>query len=234
MKKQIIYIFALLLLLQSVSAVQYFQTRELSLLDNRTTNIHASMSYSTIDGTQENIKSGNPLEMYVLYNTYIDTWNTANPNNKVSYCELLIKQGSHLSNDSVILYDVNYSDDNKNTQFFVNLQRGDSMTADFNCHFSGTRTLEVPVDFTLVTPTWECKSCQEYEWSKTALTIRKAESINSFIDVDVEFIKKFISLNFEFWIIIFWFMLIALFLSSIGLIFSILFWAYRFIDNKLK
>lgn len=236
MKKLILMMFALIFLMNLVSSIQYFQTREFSLTDNRTTIVHASVGYSGIDGTADHIKSGNPLEVYVLYNTYIETWNLGAPNNKVDHCNLLVIHNPSLTNTSLIIFNQNFTDDNKNAQVFVNLEKGDSMTSTFRCVFQtqAGRVLLTPADFTIVTPTWECKECQQFEWSKTALTIEKAISINFFVEQNVEFIKDFVFLNFEFWIIVFWIILIIMLLIAVSLIFTGIFWIYLFIKRHTK
>lgn len=243
MRKILLLMFAMIILLNSVSAIQHFQQRELSNTflgdaDNKTTRIRSILVYSTTDGTQSNIKNGNPLELYFQYNTYITTWNNDNPTYAVDSCNLVISKVTAIANETVILYNKTFTDDNKDGKFFVSIVPKEDLIGIMQCHFTGIRPdtidLPLPADLVTVTPTWECKACQEFEWSQDQVTLSKAKVLS---DSSIEtwgFIKGFITLNFELIIILFWIILIIILFLAISLIFFFGFWVLIWLKRYTK
>jgi hypothetical protein len=121
-------------------------------------------------------------------------------------------------------------------KYFVRLKQGDSMRSELNCVYENNRPekFEIPASMTIVTPTWECKSCQYYEWSVIERDILKAESIGANTVEVVDYIKRLISLNFEIVIAMFWIALIFVTGLSTSLIFVAIYWLFLFLRRYIK
>lgn len=223
----------ILISMNLASAVQQFQVKEFPESNNKTTLVRGILSYSTTDTTKNFIKSSNPLQLYILYDTSIETWNIDNPSYHVSYCNLRVYKVPLISNGSILIFNRTYFDDNKNLKFFINLKDGETATSEMSCIFTGIRptVLELPADTTYVIPTQGCRACQELQWSEIEVTLSKTASLNQFINDNFDTIKQFVSLNYEFWIIMFWTGLIILLLMTISLIFTAIYWVYLVIKK---
>lgn len=228
--KIMIVLLAFILFISMASALQFQTIKDYE--GNKTTRIHMVANYDPL--SEDFIKGGNPLSVYILYNALIDTWNNENLNYKVNYCTFTVKKFPHLSNNSVTLTDTNLTGDTVNSKFFVSLEKTDFLTADMRCVFAGNRTIETPADMTLVSPTFECKACQEFEAVQTEIASVKARSINSFNVDNINTIKNIVGLNFEFLIIMFWILVIVLLLGGIGMIFLGAYWLYMLVARMLK
>ena len=227
----------LLVTMANVSAVQYFQTK--SFIGNDTTNLYASVFWDFGELTKENIKGGNPLQTYVLYNIYPSYWNLANPDYAVQTCNMTIRFFQYMDNSSRIIYNKEYTgatDDDPNAKYFVKLNKGDGYSVDVTCQFSGIRpdSLDIPADFSIVTPTWECKACQFYEWSLLEQDIAKAKVIGENTKDVVGFIKQLILLNFEIVLALFWLILIAVSFMGTSLIFVGIYWMFLYLRKVTK
>ena len=240
MKNKIITLMLGILLLVSitnVSAVQYFQTK--SFIGNDTISAYASVFWGFDELTKENIKSGNPLESYVWYNIYPSEWNLANPDYAVQTCNMTIRFFQFMDNSSRIIYNKEYTgatDDDPNAKYFVKLNKGDGYSVTIDCKFSGIRpdSLDMPSDFSIVTPTWECKACQFYEWSLLEQDIAKAKVIGDNTRDVVGFIKQLVSINFEIVLSLFWLVLIAVSFLGTSLIFVGIYWMYLYLRKVAK
>jgi hypothetical protein len=238
MKKQItliIFAFLLLLSINFVSAeIQFFQ--EKNNLGNGTIQNHISLVYSRGGfGVADNYVTGNnPYEVYLLYNVYVKKFNNDNPNFRLNYCNLTIKFWGRMENTTSIVLDKSYigtDDDVFNAKYFMKLNDGDGMIADEVCSFQNKSydELDIPAEMQIVTPSWECKSCQMYEWSVQQKDITKADSIGDNVVSVSNYIKNLFMLNFEIWLALFWFFLIMLIFVSIGFIFVVGYWIYLYL-----
>ena len=90
------------------------------------------------------------------------------------------------------------------------------------------------MDMQLVTPTWECKACQLYEYSVQQKDITKAQVIGNNVVTISDYIKKLFVLNFEIWLMLFWIFLILMILVGVGLIFFGVFWVYSYLRKLTK
>lgn len=235
MKNKIMFMIAFILLLNvySIMAVEYFQTKD--NIGNLSTRIHTFVFYGN-DFTTSHIKDNKPLELYVLYRVYIDTWNQKNIFNRVSYCNFTVYQSSSLYNFSSIIFNTMITNDLSDSKYFVKLEKGDSFSADMICKFESAQpiTLEVPADFSIVSPSWECKACQYYEWVLTERKITKAENLGDKTVQVFDFIKKLFVLNYEILIALFWVLLIFLLLMGFGLIFMSIYFLFKYIWYMTK
>jgi len=236
--------FMLIFAVVMISAqVEYFQTLEDK--GNNTILNHIFYCYYNNVGFQPNISNyvsgSNFLETYIYYNVYIQKWNTANPSYKIDWCNLAIKQSTGLSNPSV-LFNITYtlSDfDVLGAKYFLKMNEQDCVSADQLCKYSvyvniSHPFLQIPADMQLVSPTWECKACQYYEWSLQDRMINKSKTLNLNMVQTSGYIKQIIFLNYEIMLAFFWIFLILVLVSSIGFIFIALYWLYLYLRGVGK
>lgn len=222
------------MLIPPASAVEYFQNRLFLLNDTTHTQVHAFMEYGKADGTPEHIKDNHPLEVYVEYYDQVTSWNNANTNNQIRNCVLTITKGVYINNSDEVVFNATFIEDTPRTKIFVPLDKGDSVKADWLCTFIGQRTLQTPADFSIVTPTWECKECQLLQWRQDQITVTKAITINSYIVSMFGYIKNFVSMNFDLAIIGFWILVILMLVSAVSLIFVGFYWGYLYIKRLAR
>jgi hypothetical protein len=251
-KKYLIVMLGIVLLLNLVSAIQVFQSNQYVLLDNSTSRKIASVVYqpnvysinpfflSATNVLQDYIPNGKPFEFSLQYFSFIETWNKANPNNNVDFCKMnivkfsgLSNQSIYISNDSVLLFNDTFYGDQELSTYFVRLNPYEDVVIILDCHFTGNRTLEMPMDFTIITPTWECKACQLYEWSKTEVTILKAGQIGKNKVELSEWIKGLFSLNYEILLVLFWIAIFIITLLVLSMIFLGAYYFYIVVRYKL-
>lgn len=183
------------------------------------------------------VKGDNKFEAYVQYDVYPSTWNTDNPNYKVSSCNILIRESKRDQNGTTVLLNktVNNEDVMKNKYFF-RLSDMDVAMVDVTCNFENrsTNLLIIPVNVQMTTPTWECKECQYYEWSKMEADVYKAQNFQTYTVEVSGFIKQIIIKNIEIIFALFWILTILLLFSVVGLIFIGVYWLYLFLKRWIQ
>lgn len=232
MKKIILLMIAVFLIAGVVDArLQYHQQKY--ILGNGTTRYNAFLTY---DKTLEDyIKGNNQLEVYALYNTYIDDWNVNIGNYTVTRCNFQIFYYPTLTNISQTLIDVNITGNTGLTKYFFTMNDGDSATIRFTCYFQEqVNQIKIPASFQLITPTWSCKACQLYEWSVQYREIVKAESTGNNSNDILGYIKSIFLLNVEIVIYLFWTFLILMIFVSLSFIFLGMLWLYSYIMRLSK
>lgn len=223
--------------------LEYWQSR--NDYGNGTINNHLAVSYSKsgldiLGETGDYVSAKNKFETYLWYNMNIQSWNEANPDYQIEYCNFVVKYIGHLTSSPVILLNQTYTDadaDISHDRYFVRLDDGDTMIADITCYMNNTDFHEIdmqPMDMQLVTPTWECKECQYYEWSVQQRDITKAQVIGGNVVTIADYIKKLFILNFEIWLMLFWTFLILMIFVAIGLIFLAVYWFYVYLRKLAK
>lgn len=182
------------------------------------------------------IESGKPLEVYVAYNIYPAYWNSVNVNNTISSCSFAIKYSRFNTNGSTTIYQQNFTTDIANAKYFVKLQKGDTFYVDEQCFFNSPsqRVLQIPADFTIVAPTWNCQACQYYEWLSDQVRLTKAVTLSNYSQDILGYMKNIVLIFYEFFIYAWWFFLILLLLFSVSLIFIGIYWLYNFLMRHTK
>lgn len=189
------------------------------------------------DYNTDMIESGKPLEIYVRYNIYPVLWNTQAVNNTISSCSLTIKYSRMDMNTTSIIYQQNYStSDITNAKYFIKLNKGDTFYVEEQCYFNkpSERTLEIPADFTIVTPTWNCQACQYYEWQKDQVKLTKAMTLADYSNQIIGYMKGIFQIFYEFFIYGWWFFLIIMLLFAVSLIFLGIWFAYQFLQKHTR
>jgi hypothetical protein len=245
MKKEIIlFAFAILLLGSMINLTKaeasFWQTRE--DWGNGIIKNHLVVQYSK-DGfgiAKDYVSGNNPYEVYLWYNFYVQKWNADNPTHRITYCEWLIRYSSGIENSTtIILVNQNFTQNDAdlfNAKYFVRMYHNDYLYADQICHFLNNTfsDLYIPAEMQIVTPTWECKACQYYEFSVTEKDVVKAKDIGDKVVETSNYIKKLFLLNFEIWLAMFWFFLILCIFIGVGLIFVIMYFLFLYLKRVIK
>lgn len=238
MAMKLIFSLALaILLIASISAdIEFFQYKQ--DLGNGTIKNHLFLMYSK-GGSGDYVSGNNQYEVYILYNIYPKTWNSQNPSAMVEYCNFRVFQSKGISGENIILLDKNYTDldsDIMSDKYFIRMDDGDSFEADQTCYFQNNSFSELylPAEEQILTPTWECKECQYYEWSLVERGAEKTQIIGGYVSIISGYIEKLISLNFEIVLALFWFFLILMVLVGISFIFIGMFWIYKYMKHLIK
>lgn len=204
--------------------------------------------YTTTVDNSDQVPMGTPFQFYVDYGlTPIMNWNSANENNTIDYCTMLVKEShfTRLKNGSLVMniqYTLNKTftvydtlvTENK-YRHFMSMNRGDYTEFFADCHFTGSeQTMNVPIQYNIVTPTKNCKACQYLENYKKTIDEETGDVLNSYSEILKGYIREIISLNIEIWNILFWIFKVVLLLAVIGLIFLGIYWFYLFIREQVR
>lgn len=195
-----------------------------------------------LNGIDDYVSGANPFEAYLLYNVYVKGFNQDNPNYQIDWCNFSIQQSSALTNYSLI-FNQTYTEQNGDVKFakyFVQMKDKDCILAQQFCKYNVNVTINktdkliFPAEMQFVAPTWECKSCQAYEWSLVDRNIAKADSIGNNVVEVTNYIKKLFLINYEIILSFFWVALILLLFAGVGLIFMGVYYFYLYIRSLAK
>jgi hypothetical protein len=225
-------------LTQTTTGSQYFKFTKL-MPDNVTMRYFTSFYFQ--EGLEDTIKSGNQFQSYILYNTYVDEWNSkyANLNISIYYCSLKVDFSGADSNQTITLTQENFTGTINNGQYFVNLKNKEAYYVYADCVFTSPQArtnanLQMPFDYTLIQPTYNCRACQYYEWIKQRTQIDKAVTLSDFTTTNVGYIKGIFRIFYELAIISFWVGLILLLIFTIGLLFWAIYWLYSYLTKHIR
>jgi len=184
----------------------------------------------------DTLETSKPLEIEVIYNFYPDLWNTRTSNNTISYCSLTIKYSTKIANSTVVLYQANFTDSISNAKYFVKLNKGDDFTVNEECYFNSPseRILDIPADFTIVAPTWNCQACQFYNWQKDQVRLTKAVTLSDYSTTIIGYMKAILTIFFEFFTYAYWTFLILLLLFGVSLIFIGIFFIWSYLSKVIR
>lgn len=178
------------------------------------------------------VTGNNPYIVYLLYNIYPKKYNQDNPTDKVINCSWVVRKLT--DGDPIILVNETYTENDSdimNAKYFVQLNDGEGVTADQTCYFENASTeLSLPAEMQLITPTWECKACQLYEWTLIERNVAKSKSVGDNITTIMNYIQRLFLINFEIWLALFWIFLILCIFMSI----SFIFWGIYFVFLYLR
>lgn len=242
MKKLIIMMVLGILLISMASAVvQFSQTDYYPVGFNHTTRTHASLFWyeGTYYGITDYIPDDEILEVYVGYSLYPQTWNTQNNDYEIVNCTFYINYFENLENQSYVMYSETITGEESDVldkKYFVRLKNKDGFTSDIDCYFEDDdkRILDIPAEMVIVTPSYECKACQYYEWTLLQRDIEKARIIGENRVSVWDNIKGVVNLNYEVILAIFWFILILIALMGGGLIFVGIYWIFIYLRRLAR
>lgn len=231
----------LLLLNLSSAFVSFYQTRELSLVNPHQTRISNSVFWyeGQFEGVKDAITSDNLLEVEIDFSMYPQSWNTANPNFTIENCTLTMNYFESKLNNSYILYTTTTTKNDIDIfgdKYFVRLPQKDGISVFMDCYFTNesNRVLDTPTELSIKLPTYECKSCQYYNWLKDTRSVEKAKIVGRNAVSTWEYIRELVSLNFEIILALFWLLMILIFVGAIGIIFIAIYWVFLYLKNLSK
>jgi hypothetical protein len=241
MKNKMYYALALCLMVimlytSLVSAeVVFFQDKNVKA--NGTINNH--LVYQYVKDTNDFIKGNNPLEAYIQYRIYPQTWNNDNPSYQVINCTLNIKISRKLENSSTSVFNITLTpadEDIMNGQYFTRLYDIDVVFADEDCIFQNTSytQLYLPAEMQYISPTFECKACQYVTWAISEVNIAKIQRLHTNTATITDWIYKLVILNFEILLALFWVFLILMVFAGLTLIFTGVYWGYKYLQNLAR
>lgn len=184
-----------------------------------------------------------PFQFTIKYDIYPSEWNNATNRNVIQFCSLNITTQKYYSlldgtnstplvnEKSIIVTDTPI----KNQEYYISLDRGDQATVYLDCYFtnSNQKSLTLPANLFVSSPTYECTLCKAYQWSKLQPDLLKAEYLQQAESQIIEYIKQIAFIIYEFIVIGFWIFLIATVLLSIGLIFLGGYWIVNYLTKHL-
>lgn len=242
MKKIILSIFAVMILLNLVSAIQLRQERrfinttggDTTLSDGFITEVHTSVSYYAQDYLTDFLRGGKPYVYFVDYNSQLETWNNKIPNSKIAYCNLSFYENKHLDNQTKILTSIYITKDFTDKKYFLELSKGDFNEIDLICRFYGNRTLETPVNYDIVTPTNLCQACQKIDWIKQDAETNRVNNLQTFQITNLGYIYKTINYAYKEILVLFWLFLILMIIGVFYLILFLFLKGYKIVRGLAK
>lgn len=243
MKNKIITVLIAFLLLANMTSavISYYQEDIFLSTDPHITRTVASTFWSEGEYLDVNdaITDDDLLEVTIYYSMYPKTWNTQNPEYYIDNCTFTINYFENKLNESYVYYNETiFAEDSDvlGDKYFVRLKQKDGISVFLDCSFENEtqRIIDTPTELNIILPTWECKACQYYEWSKLQRDIAKSETIGSNTVTIWGYIKELISINFEIILAGFWLFLIIVALMGSGLIFIGIYYMYVFLRRIAK
>lgn len=237
MKNKILLIGLILIFMLSLASARltYWQTK--NNYGNYTNN-HVLLFYDKLadfpntNQYADEISGNSPLEIAIDYEMYIKSWNQKSSYN-VSRCDFLINSIPSGSSSQSLIANFTFTEndaDLSNPKYFITLNDKDTAILDINCYFNNNITfLDMPMEMTIATPTWECKACQLYEWSVQEKAVSKSKvMLNTNLEIS-DYIKKLFMINYEIVLSLFWLFLISMIFVAIGFIFLGIYWLYLYL-----
>lgn len=229
-------IFLLMAVLNSVSSEIYlFNDVSVSNITN-TTDFHAFYKLiDTSDGFRWRNK-GVLVEFdyltqalpFVLVSGSVDWCNLT----FVHYANDYDNDGNYIGTNTSI---VNYyftNGSNSGTEKF-NLKDADEVSADMICHY--TNQSEIYIDnilagsLTTYIPSYECKGCTEFTLEELSNEIERSDEITESELKIYDISETIISFNYRLWLYGSWIIRLFLLIGAIGLIFSAVYYIYKFL-----
>lgn len=238
MKKEgLIILFVTILCLSSVYAqINTFQ-KQLLNPGNSTKLITDLITIQYDKSFDDYIKTNAPLEVDIKYSMYVNSWNQANPQYRVSYCNLTILLIPHIGSNQVLYSEISNQTtlDTNEKDYFVKLNDLDIVQPQIDCKFENNLQFPYsPHTLQVYQPTWECKACQYYEWSVRDIAVAQTETRSNGIVKIWYYIGNLININFSIAIALFWIAVIFILFISISLIFLGVNWALVYLQKLTK
>lgn len=223
------------------TGVQFFQQKYFPFNDSLTMRNFGTLAWGN-PSPYDTISQGKPYESYVWYHTNVGDWNAKSigTNDTVSYCSLIIKWSqandpSHL----VTLFSKNFTSNLDDGKYFVQLNRGDAYYVYNDCVFNTNQgrtdaRFVMPMDFEIVTPTYNCKSCQFYEWQQDQIRLTVASRLGNYSSKNIGYISSLFKMFYDIAIYAFWVALILLVILAVSLIFYGIYFIYSFLTKMAR
>jgi len=242
MKNKIVMFAVVFLLLLNLSSalVSFYQEISYPFPSTHTTRISNSVFW--VEGwygdypniVKDEIKDEDILEIEIDYSMYPKSWNAVNIGYEITNCTFTINYFAQKSNQSYVYYQETITGNDTDVmakKYFVRVPMKDGISTWMECYYADEtkRSLLTPTELDVKLPTYECKSCQYYEWSVQQRQVVKAQVIGENV-VDVwTYIKELVILNFEIFIALFWFLMILILLVALSMIFIGIYYLFLFL-----
>lgn len=247
MKKGILFLMLLLIPLASAK-IQYYQEKTLygnnSVYNYNVIVLNAFVDYDkNAEDVADYVKKGNPFEFYVEYRYFLSKWNSQNSSRNVSYCNLtayLLPSNASLPSSVIFtkkFYPNETDSDVSSNKYFFQINDGEAVRISGQCLFSSYYSLnplydlDMPLDFQIATPSWNCKACQFYEWAKQQITVAKTLTLDDRTSSNINYIYRIIVINLEIFLVLFWIFLFIVFYLAISLLFMGMYWVYNYLRS---
>lgn len=183
---------------------------------------------------KDEITTDELLEVEVDYSMYPQSWNNVSIGYEIANCTFTINYFAQKSNQSYVIYEETVTSEDADVmgkKYFVRLPVKDGISTFLDCYYidETKRSLLTPTELDVKLPTYECKSCQYYQWSVEQRQIQKAKIVGENSVSVWAYIKGLVVMNFEIIIALFWFFLILVLLIAISLMFLGVFYLYLYL-----
>jgi hypothetical protein len=123
-------------------------------------------------------------------------------------------------------------------EVIINMRSVDSLFADVKCHYTDSTTLYIENvlvgRFTTYLPSYSCAKCTQYSLEELSHLQEKNEQITDNTLGAYSVIQRVIDYNFQIWVIISYIFKIAIVLVAIGLIFSGIYYFYKYMEKLVN
>lgn len=179
----------------------------------------------------------NISQYYPQYpNAYVDWCNYTITWQKNEYDSTLGLTDWKIINTSLITTSTLFQNTNATFQIDTyTLRARDGLIADMDCHYTNPDTLFIDNNYfgfiSAIIPAFECKGCGDYTFEEVTNLNEQIEANNFQEKGFADKIQQVIEKNFQVWIILFWFIKIALVGVAVILIFLPMYYFYMLIKS---
>lgn len=247
--KYFLFLLVVLSLLTFVNAEVYMWT-DINILDSsssyypNTVNEH---SYFQFDDTSlSGVGKNKEIQVDVLYTTQALPFNWSSDTCtgvtiNTCYMNVTLNKNiydffGNLINTSVEYYDYSFTPNvvNSGRESFY-LKSRDSIIVDMRCEYSNEECLYdqniLFATYDLIMPSFQCDQCSQYTLEELSNMQSKNENMSSNQDGIFEKMNLLVGWNYKFWTILSWIIKIFFILGSVILIFSGVYWIYKYLEN---
>lgn len=236
-----------LLTITNVLAEEYLWTTFSIDSDQSTTNRHSFYWFEDTSPTGIGANKDIPITFYYVVQSL--PYNLTD--GTVDWCNFTISHYKHIYGALVYIYGGGLpflNSTNTETQNFyfdgsltsgvvkINVRSRDTITADMTCHYTNLTDLYDPYEqslfigmFNTYMPSFECSSCNDYDFEQLTYRTDNAENITQNELVIYNKVQTAIDWNFQIWLIMSWVIKIVFLLIAVGLIFSGIYFFYQFL-----
>ena len=242
MKKSIRFILCMLIVMNMIlfslfliSGEQTFWTDTLIKPDQNIVRYHSFYQFD--DTSINNQGKQQPIQITILANAFSLPYNLTY--GVVDYCNYTVQDikntytGTDLVNSTTIKYSYYHTANTlfSNTTTFI-LYDKDSLIIDMDCHYTDSRSLfqeNVLVGrFTTFFSAYQCEKCSDFTLEQLSKQTEQNDNITQKELSLYNNIQKGVDYNYKIWNIISWIIKIALVVGSVMLIFSGVYWVYKY------
>jgi len=239
----IISIFFLLTIMANfVNAELYLWNNVIIDYDNNITRYHA---YYQFEDTSER-KIGRNKDIDVSFTYVVEALPYNVSGGQVDWCNFTINAFHNEYNEEGYL--LNTSTETQNVYFgtgglstdtiTISVRDADDIIADMDCHYTNSSTLyqehALIGKFDTFLPSFECKGCGDYTLEELSGEIERSDEITENEITIYSVFNIIVGLNYQLWTILSWIVKIFFLVFAVGLIFSSVYFLYKFFEDILR